>query len=1020
MGRKMVENQRNRALNNGWAMMADGEVPVGRLKAYGEKGAPAKVLGLRDLRVTTQIEGLIARTTIQHVFQNDTDSVLEGVFTFHLPGDVAVDRFAMTIYSESDLMEASLVDRQTARSVYERVVYGQSLDPGYLEWLDAHTFRATIFPIPPRGTKTIVLSYLQTLTRIMTADGASEVTYVYPMRTPDGAESPLPAAAHVSLFASVHGFPAGSVVEPTLDAQAKQGVWDDVVLNASLGNGEAPKDDWVVTIRTPATGAQAAQAAECQLQAYRPVSGKPGRFALTLTPQAELASIADPVDVLFVVDTSANRRGSEYTAAKRIVYEALRRLRAEDRFALVAFDILARTLDGGWQSPSDDNLEKAGAFLEKLQPMGATDVAGAFRTIEMDLAQGVRERARVVFLGDAEATYGARNAGELKTAVERTLEKLNAEMYAVWTGEGLNAPALPGEPLAKLARLSAGPVLRLGRDVDPRLIGERLGSRLGMPVLRDVKVKLELANGSECEFVEPVAGGIAANVSTTLFGVYKLAGEATVKLDAMLGGKPYSRAWKVKLPAVEARNVAVGRLWARAKIGALEGQPEEASAVALEHKVLSRNTSFLVLESERMYQDFNISRPNKEQQRYDLASRTIGGGIESTGPAEARAPRERRMELLELRAFNGRGFGAPLSGPVDVGGVRVNLSLQGAEVTAIQEAGGKRLSTAELMERRLGISRQLASARGLPFEAETAFPQLWLSVLDESADGRAEEFRARFGSDEAAWKAVAVQPAASPKEWRPSFEAPPAREQQLARLMSPLRRSYADVSADGVKVSLDSHLVAHQILSALLKGPGAHQLHANRGDSEVMRLIKTQNACTYRLEGVAAESRIAAWNFLSQLLLAEGQSKPALELAERALAEEDALRTASDPRPARLSRLLAGLACQQRARYEEAAMHYRRMLETSLPLEDAGRDMVYWSLVTTMVEAGDRDGAILVLERWCYETQYRLDLCEELGKFYRQVNRFDDAIRACSTPCEFNPDLGLGIVAPQDFVPAAP
>ncbi len=57
---------------------ASSAAPVGHLSAR----AKAQLLGLRELKVDTELNCLIARPTETHVFQNYTDNLLEGMFTF--------------------------------------------------------------------------------------------------------------------------------------------------------------------------------------------------------------------------------------------------------------------------------------------------------------------------------------------------------------------------------------------------------------------------------------------------------------------------------------------------------------------------------------------------------------------------------------------------------------------------------------------------------------------------------------------------------------------------------------------------------------------------------------------------------------------------------------------------------------------------------------------------------------------------------------------------------------------------
>ncbi|MBE7462627.1 MAG: VWA domain-containing protein [Planctomycetes bacterium] len=1015
VGRRMVNDARRirAASENAWTMRADGTVPVGRLNAQVPgQDAPA-VLGLRDLEVCTLIEGLAARTTVTHVFSNQTDATLEGVFTFSLPADAAVDRFAMTIFSEHDLMEASLVEAGRARSAYEQIVYGSPMvvDPGLLEWVDAHTFRATIFPIPAQGTKTIVLSYVQMLTQTARPDGSLEVRYRHPFSAA-GAEGPqaLPAS-RVALRAHVHGWPKGTQVSASHGAKAEPGVFGDLRLGADLAQGAAT-DAWSLTLVAPA-----GEARECAVQAYRPIGSEPGRFALTLTPRTAAAD--EPVDVLFLVDTSASRKGAELDAHTALIEAALKGLRSDDRFAVLSYDVHARACPGGWQAPTLTSIQAAVEWLSAIHPLGATDVAGALRTAAQEFVPGARGRARIVLLGDTEATYGERTPDALRKEMLALQDALKAEWIAICPGIGGTESSTRGEAWRKLAEVTNGPVLNLGAEGDPVALGRTVAERLRLPVLRDVSIVVSQLGGTECSLAEPALPGRWANVSTTLYGSYVQAGTATVRLDGTLDGLAYSKEWQVELPATETANRAAGRLWARARLNALTGAESETKAealrVALEQHVLSPLTAFLVLESERMFQDFNIARPDAEQKRTDMAGRTLMGGVRAAPALEIGVAANRRVFAAQpIPPLPNGMHGSALNGPVDVGGVRVILGLQKIEVAQRQEPNGRPLTDFERFERRLKLTRMLASARGLPFEPETVLPQKWLQPAMFSGEGLERMIHRYQGAgDSFIWSALSRQPSAAPETWRGAWEAAPADEQNLARLADPRDRSRLNLDERDESLTLRSNEFAHYLLAAI-SNAGAYPIPEA---SELQRLLKTVRERVYDLRTIPAESKIAAYNFLAELMLSEGQTKAALACAERALAGEKVLRSANDPRPARLSHLLKALAHHLRTEYPQAAAEYRALLDGGAAVAAEHRDAVYWALLVAMVQGGDKDGGIAVLERWCKESLYRKELCEELGKGYLMVERVDDAIRAFSTRAEFDPKLGEAVASPAGFLP---
>ncbi|MFN8284435.1 MAG: VIT domain-containing protein [Chitinophagales bacterium] len=119
-----------------------------------------KEIYLKDWDIDIKIAGNIAVTTQKLVFHNPNDRVLEGEFNFPLNYGQTVSRFAMDF--NGVLREGSIVDKEKGRKTFERIVR-QNVDPGLLEMTKGNNFRARVYPIPAKGTKTIVVAYEQEL-----------------------------------------------------------------------------------------------------------------------------------------------------------------------------------------------------------------------------------------------------------------------------------------------------------------------------------------------------------------------------------------------------------------------------------------------------------------------------------------------------------------------------------------------------------------------------------------------------------------------------------------------------------------------------------------------------------------------------------------------------------------------------------------------------------------------------------------------------------------------------------------
>jgi len=119
-----------------------------------------RVLNIKSVKITTKIDAQVATTKVEQVFENDTPYRLEGSYFFPIPESASISDFA--IYDGDKRMAAEIVERARARQIYNEIVRRQ-IDPGLLEYAGKDLFQASVFPIEPRSTKKIELTYSQVL-----------------------------------------------------------------------------------------------------------------------------------------------------------------------------------------------------------------------------------------------------------------------------------------------------------------------------------------------------------------------------------------------------------------------------------------------------------------------------------------------------------------------------------------------------------------------------------------------------------------------------------------------------------------------------------------------------------------------------------------------------------------------------------------------------------------------------------------------------------------------------------------
>lgn len=149
--------------------------PLPRLVVAGG-GVPIVV---RRLAVTADVAGRAAQVRIELVVHNPNDRILEGELTFPLAEGQSVTGMALDI--DGVLRDAVPVPKEKGRQVFEDVTRAR-VDPALLEATGANTYKLRVYPLPARGTRTVVLHLAQLLDARATTGAPASATLRLPLR----------------------------------------------------------------------------------------------------------------------------------------------------------------------------------------------------------------------------------------------------------------------------------------------------------------------------------------------------------------------------------------------------------------------------------------------------------------------------------------------------------------------------------------------------------------------------------------------------------------------------------------------------------------------------------------------------------------------------------------------------------------------------------------------------------------------------------------------------------------------
>ena len=561
-------------------------VGEGSLEAHGEKTGKTK-LALQRLSVAAITTGDVTEMTIEHEFMNESDERLEGTFRFPLPDGAMLTGLAMEI--DGKLMDGELVERDKARKAYEQIV-DQMLDPALLEWENGQTFKLRVFPIEPRKTKRVVLKVVAPLHR--SADG---LFFAYRPPTGDGGVS----LGNVSLNVD------GRSIR-TRNSGGNSG--------GGGGGARAASGEVLVKVADIAPAALVERTSDgAYVFAHVDPSFGSGAPAVATKGQA------------LIVMCDRSRSMLEARALQtRTASLLLSKLDARDRFTVVTGDVKTRTLGQGLHEPTETERAAAAAFIDGVTPDGASDLGKIFAAAGDVAKEAVKQglEPAFVYIGDATPTWGETRATELQRIAGEAFG--GAPLHVVVLGKSSD------EATARaLASATHGRMLSPKTDEDAQRVAEQI---VRARITRRIEdVKLVAADGIDVPLAVPSTVYEGDDITLAAFVPKDKEKEALgMKLTGTIAGQPFEKAIAFA-SAQSARDV--GKRWAKARIEQLEhdgdAHKEAIVKTSLDHGVMSRYTSFLVLESEEAYARLQIAR--KAKAASDGEARVSGKDLEGNG-----------------------------------------------------------------------------------------------------------------------------------------------------------------------------------------------------------------------------------------------------------------------------------------------------------------------------------------------------------------------------------------------------
>lgn len=560
----------------------------------GESAEREVPIPLAHTDVKASIACNISSVEVTQTFANPFSSKIEAVYVFPLPDDAAVSDFVMTIGTRK--IRAVIREREEARQIYEQAKH-QGHHAALLSQERSNIFTQRVANIEPGEKIDITITYFGSLTYRGGEDGGFEFVFpmvVGPRFNPPANRTNMAAGSGVGAVA--YGQPAagGGAGQATNVSYLRpsQRSGHDISLSIEVDAGvpieriESPSHTLnVLHDRTSPHLASVRLDPRDDIPnrdfvlRYRVAGGQPragmvthvdqrgGFFSMLITPPDDLKYLKrDPVEFVFVIDTSGSMSGSSLELAKGAVESALRHLRPEDSFQVVQFAESARAMSPRPLAASWESIDRGIAFTRGLSAGGGTMMITPMRET-LDMPTDWKRRRFVCFLTDGFIGNESEVLGELRGKLGE------ARVFSIGIGNAPNRTLLNA-----MARLGRGASAYLSEGDNAAEVMDLFMQRVCAASMSNLKIDF---GGLEVSEVYPSKlPDLYVDRPILVTGRFKGSGATTVKITGKMGERGEKHSILVPVDTNSTRGQARGlpMVWARQRIAELDDRSKSAGS----------------------------------------------------------------------------------------------------------------------------------------------------------------------------------------------------------------------------------------------------------------------------------------------------------------------------------------------------------------------------------------------------------------------------------------------------------
>ncbi|WP_210395906.1 marine proteobacterial sortase target protein [Motiliproteus sediminis] len=580
---------------------------------------------LQHTTVSFDISGLLVRTRVEQAFVHQGDGWVEGIYSFPLPDDAAVDRLRMQIGER--LIEGQIHAREEARQRYEQARV-QGKRASIVEQQRPNIFTTSVANIAPGDRVVIAIEYQQ---RAGYSGGRFSLRFpltlmpryipgtpLLPSEARIGDSDQRPAALIIDnrafgWAAATDQVPDAALITPPVAASGEP-LTHRVSLSARLKPGFAlarvESRYHPVTVTSIAPGELAIELADESAipdrdfaleweaeSGAQPVAAlleheQDGAYygsLMILPPAPESGATPLPRSLTLVLDISGSMHGASITQARQSLQQAIAALRPQDRFNIIVFNNRSYSLFERPLAASPVNRMQALTYIAGLEAEGGTEMAAAIkRALSQPEQPGYVEQ--LLFITDG----AVGNEAALFNLIQARLGR--QRLFTVGIGSAPNSYFM-----RKAAQLGRGTFTFIGSSGEVQQRMEALLGKLDAPQMTAIGIDSDEALELYPDRLPDLYPGEPLMVT---FRARQRPGRLTLR--GSTGERPWQQSLMLKTGA---ENPAISVLWGRERIAALmddyrqAGDPSARDALrqqvveaALAHHLVSRFTSLVAVD----------------------------------------------------------------------------------------------------------------------------------------------------------------------------------------------------------------------------------------------------------------------------------------------------------------------------------------------------------------------------------------------------------------------------------------